>query len=518
MDGSFTKVSSDALRDDEDERRDMVRKANSIYKKAQDGYYAGGAGAEQLQRFAEAEAAIAPLLSGGLMGLREEELQMVLKGRLHQAVILAHLQDSDDCWMKVKALVEDVLQFDFQNCHARWLRGLSLLHGLKKTSEAKQEMQRAIDYARATGKTGEVKMWDEQIHTLFTNGDDQQAAQNSASAAAGSPPGPQIEEIVEEPQASSRDASTEAKLNGSTLQKGFFNRAAGKPAAKKGASQRKPEPAAEIPQPAAAEDVSKSSSSTSRVPSTSTSGTANGSSHEATLKMHIERQQELEQREQALHAQVAKLEAEIDQLRKDKAAEAATSEKERQLEMKALGDEFTKLFEEQKLDPCKAKSTKQMSALGASLAKLTEHFQADKAWSEGKQQKYSDFSTEVLTLREMLVREFKDQKDASKKHVDELKDTTSKLVDLKGVARLARDRIRSLVHTGEDATLDEQHFASCASNFQSLPLSVKLKALLDDSVVLWLLAFVMLIGMLTTCAIIVEVFGARQCRIACLFQ
>eukprot|EP00971_Amphidinium_carterae_P198349 3936631-Amphidinium_carterae.2 len=90
---SFTKITGDALRDEEDERSEVVAKAERLYKAAQDAYYSQGAKSEHLRGFAAAEAAFAPVLSAGLMGLREKELEMVLKGRLHQAVIIAHLQE-----------------------------------------------------------------------------------------------------------------------------------------------------------------------------------------------------------------------------------------------------------------------------------------------------------------------------------------------------------------------------------------------------------------------------------------
>ena len=43
------------------------------------------------------------------------------------------------------------LRFDFNNAHARWLRGLSLQHHFAKPLEAEQESRRAVECARMQG-------------------------------------------------------------------------------------------------------------------------------------------------------------------------------------------------------------------------------------------------------------------------------------------------------------------------------------------------------------------------------
>ena len=54
----------------------------------------------------------------------------------------------------------EVLQFDFNNAHARWLRGLALQHGNKKSAEAQEECRRAVECARAQGKEAEAAQWE----------------------------------------------------------------------------------------------------------------------------------------------------------------------------------------------------------------------------------------------------------------------------------------------------------------------------------------------------------------------
>ena len=42
-------------------------------------------------------------------------------------------------------------RFDFNNAHARWLRGLSLQHHFARPLEAEQECRRAVECARMQG-------------------------------------------------------------------------------------------------------------------------------------------------------------------------------------------------------------------------------------------------------------------------------------------------------------------------------------------------------------------------------
>mmetsp|Transcript_9937 Transcript_9937/g.22591 ORF Transcript_9937/g.22591 Transcript_9937/m.22591 type:complete len:501 (+) Transcript_9937:61-1563(+) len=493
---SFTKITGDALRDEEDERSEVVAKAERLYKAAQDAYYSQGAKSEHLRGFAAAEAAFAPVLSAGLMGLREKELEMVLKGRLHQAVIIAHLQEGGEpeCWLRVKALVEDVLQFDFQNCHARWLRGLALLHGQQRHAEAREELQRAVDYARATGKSGEVKQWEDQLQSLFANGEH----------ALLEPKAGHVESAVASEDASTpSDPSTEGgarqtKQESPALQKGFFNRSGGKVSTKK---------VAKLPAEATKPLEAKA------VPTAAEPAASNGPSLEA----HLQRQRELEVREHELLQQVAALQEDLQKERKQFQLQVSQKDVDMKGAIEGLENEFASLFEQSSNDDAvEAQSKLLINKMQTSIGKLKDHMQADKVWSEGGQQKYVDFSTEVLTLRDMSVREWKDQHSTAKRHVTELQELTQKLADFKGLAKAVRERVRALQHTADTTEgLDEQRFANCAANFQSLPLQVKLHAFLHDGSILWLLAFVMLLGMIAMVAVVVEVFGTGRCRMAC---
>ncbi|CAJ1368526.1 unnamed protein product [Effrenium voratum] len=163
MTSGFSKVS---VVDDDDERLEVQRRAFELYDKAQAAYARKGSQEDVLRLFEEAEAAMRPLLGGGLASLDPAELETVLKGRLHQAVSLAQLSDPGR-WVRVKSLAEDVLQFDFNNAHARWLRGLALQHGNKKSAEAQEECRRAVECARAQGKEAEAAQWEAEVRHTF---------------------------------------------------------------------------------------------------------------------------------------------------------------------------------------------------------------------------------------------------------------------------------------------------------------------------------------------------------------
>merc|ERR1719265_403432 len=111
------------------------------------------------------------------------------------------------------------------NAHARWLRGMALLHGTTKTQDAKEEMQRAIEQARAQGKTAEVKQWEADFRRCF-DPEAQGVSEMEPQAASSQPTGPIIEEIVEpSPEETQVDKAKVADKD-PALQKGFFNRGA----------------------------------------------------------------------------------------------------------------------------------------------------------------------------------------------------------------------------------------------------------------------------------------------------
>ena len=68
-----------------------------------------------LQVFLFAEEALEPLCCHGLASFDPKELEIILKGQLHQTVAIAQLEDLFDRCPKVKAPAEDVLQFGFNN-------------------------------------------------------------------------------------------------------------------------------------------------------------------------------------------------------------------------------------------------------------------------------------------------------------------------------------------------------------------------------------------------------------------
>merc|ERR1740129_645721 len=79
-------------------------------------------------------------------------------------MIMSGLPDHANHWERVQTLVEEVLTYDFHNCHARSLRAYALMHGCQKRKEAVEEMRRAIELARQRGGLPEADQWENHIH------------------------------------------------------------------------------------------------------------------------------------------------------------------------------------------------------------------------------------------------------------------------------------------------------------------------------------------------------------------
>lgn len=158
-----------------------------------------------------------------------------------------------------------------------------------------------------------------------------------------------------------------------------------------------------------------------------------------------------------------------------------------------------------------------LDQLREAVAELAGKLRSGWTWAEAEHQKYMDFSTEVATLREMAARELRERQDASKQQVADIRGLTQRLSDLKVTAKILRDHVRRLsgVAAQQEAEPDLQRLAESVLEFRALPRETKLWALLDDAVVLRLLALAFLLGALLLLAIFIEVFGAKGCRLVC---
>eukprot|EP00429_Kryptoperidinium_foliaceum_P071329 CAMPEP_0176070720 /NCGR_PEP_ID=MMETSP0120_2-20121206/35320_1 /TAXON_ID=160619 /ORGANISM="Kryptoperidinium foliaceum, Strain CCMP 1326" /LENGTH=268 /DNA_ID=CAMNT_0017404373 /DNA_START=54 /DNA_END=857 /DNA_ORIENTATION=- len=168
--GAFSKVNLDDLESDDDEeaeQRRAIKSARVKYETAQNAFKKRGSSLEVLKLFEEADAAMQPALKAGMANLEPPELEMVLKGRLHQGVIFATVEHIPNRWARAKRCAEEVLQFDFGNAHARWIRASALAStsdGSKALqAEAEEEMRRAIQCARTAGKNAEADQWEEGL-------------------------------------------------------------------------------------------------------------------------------------------------------------------------------------------------------------------------------------------------------------------------------------------------------------------------------------------------------------------
>jgi len=484
----FSKVSGN-LEDEEDTRLLSFNNGKALFSKAMEGYRLQVPGEEVLTLFEEAEASIAPYLQSGLTGLREKELELVLKGRLHQAVVLVRLEGHPERWNRVKALTEDVLQFDFSNCHARWIRGLALFHGFKKQAEAAEEMRNAVDCAKKQGKLGEVAQWEAEMNAVLGG------SAASSSSAAGAEPGAAAEEEVEDASAAAagKEAATAAvKSAGSGraaagMQKGFFNR----PSKASSASTTAKAQAAAV-------------TSTAQQPQEAAVAAAGGK-------------------------EIAEMQVQLSELRRDsEEAERQRQEVDRQHEfwqrnllneLEAMSSGFNEALEAERAVARQDRPDLLVALrdLRASTTELTERLQSDRTWAEGEHRAFLDCSTEVMTLREMTSRELKERQETSKQQVSEFRALVKSLGELKPSVKVLRERAKEqLASCGqEDEEPDLQRIAKRAMTFRALPASTRLAAFLDDAAMLRLMAIAMFLGMLLMLGIFIEAFGYYKCRFVC---
>eukprot|EP00933_Yihiella_yeosuensis_P071778 TRINITY_DN80011_c0_g1_i1.p1 TRINITY_DN80011_c0_g1~~TRINITY_DN80011_c0_g1_i1.p1 ORF type:complete len:488 (+),score=133.29 TRINITY_DN80011_c0_g1_i1:31-1464(+) len=474
MVSAFSKIGNiDDLDDDEEEERQRIsERARQLYNAAQDAYHSKCSSEDTVKNFQAAEAAMKPLLSNGLAGLTQHELEFVLKGRLHQAVATAHLEDLPDRWVKVKSLSEDVLQFDFNNAHARWMRGLSLLHGFKRLKEAEEECRRAAECARIQGRDSEALKWEDEIRRSFEEAVEDGVSE-VASEAAKVPP-----EAAASSSSSQRKepkGTSEKQKPSSSFQKGFFN----KPGKKEQPPPSASPPAAELPNDLKAES-----------------------------QRELRKLQEQMQKQEQIHRE------EVSKLLREQQAQRQNDQQRLQEGLDAVAQEF-----EHQLSQFAQGGSAASNAFGSRAKQVQEKIEGGKAWTEKELcQRHSDFATEVLTLQKMTEREFRDRQDSSQKLSSDLRSLSKRFEHLRKSTKSVEEYIRSQSAIAEEEDLKEhgiEDLADTVTNFGALPTSEKLAAMLDDGALLRVFLLVAVIGMLFALGVFVEVFAGKSCRLIC---
>mmetsp|Transcript_98728 Transcript_98728/g.247407 ORF Transcript_98728/g.247407 Transcript_98728/m.247407 type:complete len:539 (-) Transcript_98728:21-1637(-) len=531
---SFSKV-GDLLEDDEEEERDRVSVAACArFKVAEDAYTSKGSKEEVLKIFEEAEAFMAPLLNNsGLMGLGGQELQAVLKGRLHQAVILAQLEHIPDRWTRVKRLAEDVLQFDSGNCHGHWLRALALQNATSgaRSDEAEIEMRRAIDCARSQGRTNEVQQWEAELQRLLDSkgGAASKAASEVVSepAVADTNVAGAAADLQSVPPRSDGKVAAENKSDkasekkGLAVQKGFLTKRNSKnaAAASSTASAHPASPTAVV----ASEGTIRAEPGKASVPSCEAELSTETHELLREQRRQLEEQraqidtlrQQLQEEQQRLQDQRGESSRRQQSLKER--VDAISAEFETALQGEAMAIEGRSAANSVRL----ARERRELGSLRRSLAAATEakeHQQSARTWAEGQHQRYIEVSTELLTLQEMCTREHRERQDTSRQHVAEMRDLAKRMGDLKGATKTLRDQMRlktAGTPYGDKQEPDMQRLAESAVDFQALPFSTKFMAFLDDGTVLRLVGLAVLLGMLLMLAAAVEGFGRYRCRFVC---
>lgn len=530
---AFSRVSVDLLEDDEDERRALFKRHQELFTAATEAQLVSGCTPKVLQRFRDAEAVVRTAIEegGGLAGLRLQELETVLKGRLYQATILARLEEVSDRWPEVKSLAEDVLLYDSGNCHAHWLRGVALLNGLQLPLEAEQAMKKAVSFAKQQGKAQEAKTWEEEIGRIA-------GLAASCAAPAGSVK-TATAPVAKAAKAAARAADAEETK---TLKRGFLTgnkaeRAAGSrgsgAAAAANVEKRPVVRLKDILGAAAPSGASGASSVVAEAeaaqlpvaPAAPAAPAASGAA--GTVRAAAKRREEEAEDEK----EAKRRSAEVEVLR----AELATLRRGGESFKQAHRDAAEQLRESMDAFACELEE--QLSSGSAFGAKASEGADGDdvclpsaeasseilkllddsKSWAELQHRKYMDFATELATLREMAGRDLRSRKDVSKRRLSEMLATVKTLGELRLAGRHLRDGVRLAVAevAASEAERHEKVGSSALSDFRLLPLSAKVSAVSQDAALLRMAMLSALLGALMALGVLGEGFATMGCRFAC---
>lgn len=495
MEGAFSKLSGLKFEDEEDERQGIWEKARDKFLNAERTYAAKGSSQEALKAFEHAEDLMAPLLANGFAGLKDRELEALLKGRLHRAALCAQLIDLPDRWKLVKKLAEDVLQFDFNNCHAHWLRGLALAHGMGARSEAKTEMERAVECAKNSGKTAEVKQWEEEIKRNLEEGVFDDSLPEATPQPADAQPGASESELQRQPlskaSSSSRNSGKDTKTGG--LKAGFLTaKTPGRTASRS---------------PAPARPSSGAQASSSSMPSPSSVRERELETELNRLRSsHKDNTSEVENQIQLLQQ---RLESE------ERMQDRWTLELRQQMEsIGALSAEISGSVQFVLQSP--SSDVDIVMGLAKQVEELRSNLESDKKWTETAHSKLMDVSTEMDTLRNMTFGESRERQEVSTQNMKEVRELTSRFQELKASIKGLREGLRlRLPDISRSEEMEKPRIAEGIADFKSLAPNAKLWVLLDDASFLRLLFLIFIFGMLLALGIFVEFFSSRRCHFVC---
>mmetsp|Transcript_113912 Transcript_113912/g.221174 ORF Transcript_113912/g.221174 Transcript_113912/m.221174 type:complete len:537 (-) Transcript_113912:60-1670(-) len=514
----FSRLSGNFEDEEELERERINRDATKLFKTAEDAYFGTGSRAGALELFEQAETCMAPLLRAGLTDLVPKELERVLRGRLHQAVLLAQLPEAHNRWPRVGRLVEDVLQFDFQNCHARWIRGL-WHRSQRRQAEADDEFQKAVQFARVQGKDSQAEQWEAELRKGIAG----EAGEAEA-------------EVVDADDTAEEDADEQGVTGDekTTIEKAAIEKASTEKAA---AAEAIPTTAAQ-PRSTKEAPAGMQRGFFNRKPRKATTESAVGAgistapAAEAPVLQddHGRQQQQQQQREWEEQQQDERRQhqAELESLRKQLQEERARHLREEQAlearqqklvqEVNSIGLEFEQVVACEREQSIVHESTETiLRHLEAPLTTIRQNLEACREWSEGEHQSYLDLSTEVLTLREMTTRELRDKREQAAQQASDAQHLTCRIGELKAAARTLREHVKkaNAEATGHEPEHDMQGLAHNVADFHELPARVKIGILVNDSAFIQLMVVMAILGMLCMLAIASEAFGVLQCRFVC---
>lgn len=554
----FSKFDENFIDEDDELLERAWERASALYRVAQEAYddpsrlESGGSVASKeniLKMYEDAEAAMQPLLQSGLVGLNVSQLGAVLKGRLHQAVFLAQMANDAPRWAKVKKLVEEILAYDPQNCHAHYLRGLAFKYGERRMSLAEECVATALESARAQGKTKELERWQLEVDRADSEQDAEGAleepeelgeAEEEPEEAAvsnvmrvamedrepaekppppldvASPAGEVAAPAPAEAKAKAKDKAAAAPQGAKTMQKGFLNRPSRKAAQAPTAVVAPVEPSVASPQGKASADAPLVAPPPRE---------AELEKSLADLRHSLQETQRLLQEEAERRREAEGQRSSAEEARR--AAEEASGAADMRLEewqhdlcaaLDGLGAEFDQSLSEGDGEGGGDDSEALAGGLMASAGQVREHVDASRKWCEDEHQRYMDVSTEVATVREMAAKELRERQEASRQQVSDVRELSGRVAELKAAARALREKATKTSTAEErhvEAEKDLHQLADRVADFHALPTRAKVVAMLDDATTLRLMMLAFLLGVLLMLGVATEFFGPRRCRLIC---
>merc|ERR1712226_1695683 len=154
-----------------------------------------------------------------------------------------------------------------------------------------------------------------------------------------------------------------------------------------------------------------------------------------------------------------------------------------------------------------------MRAMQEVVAEMEDFVRESKQWHEAQHCKYTDYATELATLREMANREFRECKESTNRQLRVIQESKKKLSELRTAARILRDHAKTAV--AATAARDQAaptHADEAAAAFHQLPRAARLAAVSGDGDVLRIAAVAAFLGALLAFSLLGEGFHWMRCR------